>query len=77
MPIHACSRYSVLSILLGESDNKYKFIMIDWLNKEQLKDAKLLWLVDKHTNDDTIVSGIRCQLPLLVPEDNLKLKKPL
>jgi glycosyltransferase involved in cell wall biosynthesis len=62
-----------MNILLSESEQNYKFIMVDWLNKAQLKEAKLLWVVDKKATDDMIIPLMNSHLPLLVPEDNLKL----
>ena len=63
-----------MNILLSESEQNYKFIMVDWLDEAQLKEAKLLWVVDRKATGDMIIPLMYSHLPLLVPEDNPKLK---
>ena len=48
--------------------------MVDWLDRAQLRDAKLLWVVDRKATGDMIIPLMNSHLPLLVPENNLKLK---
>jgi len=53
----------------------YRFVMNDWIQEDQFKKAKILWVVDEKINDKEVIFGIENKIPLLVPENNVKLKK--
>jgi len=48
--------------------------MLDWLEDEEIKDAHLLWVVDKGAAIEDIYRGLINKLPLIVPEYNTRLK---
>jgi glycosyltransferase involved in cell wall biosynthesis len=52
----------------------YRFIMSKWLQEDQLKTAKLLWVVDPKTDKDEINIALINKLPILIPEINDILK---
>lgn len=51
-----------------------RFVMADWLHDDQLKTAKLLWIVDPKAGKDEINIAHDNKLPTLVPEVNNILK---
>ena len=59
---------------LKVSGDHYRALMIDWLDEDQIKKAKLLWIVDKDTNLEDIEVGLRNKVPLLAPENNQRMK---
>lgn len=65
------------AIKLFSNDNEkgFRFIMAEWLNKEQLSKATLLWIVDRDVTPEEITQWLFYKLPLLVPEGNDKLKQ--
>jgi glycosyltransferase involved in cell wall biosynthesis len=63
-----------MDIFIKENGRKYKFFMLDWLPEDVIKKAQLLWVVDNNVDTKQAMVGLRNHLPLLVPENNLKLK---
>ncbi len=57
-----------------EGNATYRFIMADWLDDQQLRMAKLLWVVDEDVGLEGIVRGLANHIPLVVPERNGELK---
>lgn len=47
-----------------------RFVMIDWLDEEDIKDGLLLWVVDKDADVEDMHTGLRNRLPVVVPRDN-------
>lgn len=52
----------------------FRFVMSDWVQEDQFRMLKLLWVVDEEINQKDIIIGLMNKLPLLVPEANEKLK---
>ena len=69
---HECSQ--TLSIFRKESGGQWRVVMMDWLDEDQIRKAKLLWVVDKDVDPTEVTIGLRNKLPLLVPEYNQILK---
>ena len=53
----------------------YRFVMSDWIEEDQLRKAKLLWIVDSKARFEDVTVGLWNRIPLLAPEDNTELKK--
>jgi glycosyltransferase involved in cell wall biosynthesis len=51
-----------------------RFVMLDWLEEDLLRDAKLIWVVDDHVRVEEVEIAQRNKLPLLVPEGNESLR---
>ena len=51
-----------------------EIVMLDWVEKEQIQTAHLLWVVDPAISQKDVVIGLRNKLPLLVPVDNEALR---
>jgi hypothetical protein len=68
----ACARE--LEIFLQESKRRWRVMMADWLDEEQLKQAKLLWATSRHAKVEDVAVGLRNQLPLLVDAENEELR---
>ena len=62
------------SFLNEEQQCIFRFVMSDWVQKDQFRMLKLLWVVDEEINQKDIIIGLTNKLPLLVPEANEKLK---
>jgi glycosyltransferase involved in cell wall biosynthesis len=56
-----------------EDRDSWKFVMAEWVDEELLQKAKLLWIVDKGASMADVEVGLKSQIPLLVPEDNVPL----
>lgn len=54
--------------------DRYYFVMSEWVEEDQLSQAKLLWVVDDKTRFDDVITGLQHGIPLLVPENNMELK---
>jgi glycosyltransferase involved in cell wall biosynthesis len=46
----------------------FRFVMSDWVQEDQFRMLKLLWVVDEEINQKDIIIGLMNKLPLLVPE---------
>lgn len=53
----------------------FRFIMGDWLQIDQYKDVKLLWVVDPQAQLNDVIVGLKAGVPLLVPDNHLSLKE--
>lgn len=62
-------------VLSGDMNQKYEFVMGRWLENDQLGFAKLAWVVDNGAKPESILFALKNKIPLLVPEDNIELKK--
>ena len=60
---------------LSASELDYKLVMCDWLDEEKIRQAKLLWVLDKKIDWKAVMVGLRNKIPLLVPEEHEKLKE--
>lgn len=69
---HQCPQ--ALNIFRSESGRKWRVVLMDWLDEDQIEKAKLLWVVDKDVDPSEVTIGLRNKLPLLVPESNENLK---
>lgn len=67
-----CAR--AMDIFLKESRHPWRFVMCDWLPRDQVKRAHLLWVVDDEISVDEAVIGLQNKLPLLVPGSNPELR---
>lgn len=52
----------------------YRFVMSEWLSEDQFSTARILWIVDMEFNQENLIFGLKNKIPLLVPENNKKLK---
>jgi len=53
---------------------RYRFVAREWLSPERMRDAKVLWVLPREMDWDTVILGLSNMVPLLVPEDNEDLK---
>jgi hypothetical protein len=53
---------------------RLKVAMLDWLDEETIREAKLAWIVDPELAPEDIGAVMRNALPLIVPECNEKLR---
>ena len=63
------------SYLQGHSGNRHRFVMVDWIEEDQAREAKLLWVIDWKAKTRDVTIGLRNRIPLLVPEKNAVLKE--
>jgi glycosyltransferase involved in cell wall biosynthesis len=54
-------------------NNRYRFIMSDWISPEEWEAVDLLWIVDDKGNEQDLQEALKHGCPLLVPEGNRKL----
>jgi len=52
----------------------YRFVMADWLETDQIRDAKVFWVVDSGITLDDVAALLQFQVPLLVPESSEELR---
>lgn len=65
-----------MDIFFKEPEQRiYRFVMSDWLAEDLFKKAKIQWVVDEKINHKEVIFGVENRIPLLVPENNEKLKK--
>jgi glycosyltransferase involved in cell wall biosynthesis len=50
-----------------------RFCMADWLDEDQLRAARVLWVVDPHATIRDVLPALINQVPLLVPQSNSEL----
>jgi glycosyltransferase involved in cell wall biosynthesis len=55
-------------------EERSRFVMGDWLEKDQIREAKMLWVVDGKAKLEDVSVGMQYGIPLLVPEGNRALK---
>jgi glycosyltransferase involved in cell wall biosynthesis len=60
---------------VSDSEGDYKLSMCDWLSEDNIRQAKLLWVLDKKIYWKAVMVGLINKIPLLVPEKHEKLKK--
>jgi len=53
---------------------RYKFVMAEWLSEDQLREASVVWVVDRSHPGQFVSAALRSGIPLLVPEDNKELQ---
>jgi hypothetical protein len=63
-----------LKIFLAESNQQCGVVMCDWLEESQIREAKMLWVVDEGVKMEEVLIGLRNHVPLLVPENNIELR---
>ena len=63
-----CAR--AMDIFLKESHHRWRIVMCDWLPRDQVRQAKLLWVVDDEVSVGEAQVALQNQLPLLVPGTN-------
>lgn len=64
-----------LNNFVNSTQGIYKIVMCDWLNEEDIRKAKLLWVVDNKIHPRSVMLGLRNKIPLLLPEENEELKE--
>jgi glycosyltransferase involved in cell wall biosynthesis len=62
------------SILNNKLKNQFRFLPIEWLQKDQVPLAKLLWIVGDDINAKDVTEELKNKIPIIVPENNAKLK---
>ena len=55
-------------------EERYRFVMGDWLEEDQIREAKMLWVVDGNAKLEDVSVGMQYGIPLLVPQGNRALK---
>jgi glycosyltransferase involved in cell wall biosynthesis len=71
--VHAeCSQ--TVDLLCATSPRGWCFMMADWLDVQDWREALVLWVVDDDAGIDQLMTGLRYRLPLLVPAANGELK---
>lgn len=55
-------------------NGSFHFIIGEWMTKEQLSGAKIIWVIDAHVTVRNLIKGITAHRPLLVPEVNTELR---
>ncbi|MBP7738456.1 MAG: glycosyltransferase [Spirochaetes bacterium] len=52
-----------------------RFVLDEWIDRDQIQKAKILWVVDEHIKEDMIKPFLDINIPLVVPEQNNGLKQ--
>ncbi len=60
--------------LIHLAEHRLKVVMLDWLDEDKIREAKLALVVDPDMVLEDIGAALRNALPLIVPECNEKLK---
>jgi glycosyltransferase involved in cell wall biosynthesis len=63
----------VMNALARQGDPRWRFVLLDWLDDEALRDARALWVVDRGAGLECVLRGLRMGVPLLVPEQAAQL----
>lgn len=73
--VEAVCAVALSDFLRFQDRNVHRFVMSDWLEKDQLCEADVLWIVDHSPAWDTAHLAMSCGIPLLVPEDATAIKE--
>jgi hypothetical protein len=58
----------------ASSVSRSRLVMGEWLHEVGLKNARVLWVLDKNVDPKLALIGLRNELPLLVPDEHEQLK---
>ena len=67
-----CAR--VMNALTRQGDRRWRFVLADWVDDEELARARAFWVVDRAVGVADVLRGLRHGVPLLVPEDDIELR---
>jgi len=67
-----CAR--AMNALARQGDRRWRFVLADWVDDDELARARALWVVDRSAGVADVLRGLRRGVPLLVPEDDTELR---